>query len=127
MRRWERDYRLTLPFLAAVDEPDQCLSFVEADGCWKFALKLAAPCEDVTCSVYGSDGRRPVPYPVDAAGATVALKPDATRRLWTAEIPVPPVKSARSGKPMRPCAKATVLGGSLAVPVYTPLFKVRGT
>ena len=77
----------------------------------------------MTCSVYGSDGRRPVPYPVDAAGATVALKPDATRRLWTAEIPVPPVKSARSGKPMRPCAKATVLGGAIDVPMYTQLFK----
>ena len=61
LRLWVYDYRITLPFLAAVDEPEQCLSFVEVDGKWKFALKLAAPCEDVTCSVYGSDGRRPVP------------------------------------------------------------------
>ena len=122
LRLWERNYRLTLPFIAAVEEPEQYLSFVEADGRWKFELKLAAPCEDVTCSVYGSDGRRPVPYPVDAAGATVELKPDATRRLWTAEIPVPPVKSARSGRPMRPCAKVIVFGDSSTVPVYTSLF-----
>lgn len=121
LRIWSYDYRLTLPFIAAVEEPDQCLSFVETDDRWKFALKLAAPCEDVTCSVYGSDGRRPVPYPVNAAGATVALKPDATRRLWTAEIPVPPAKAARSGKPMHPCAKATVLGGAIDVPIMSPL------
>ena len=63
----------------------------------------------------------PVPYPVDAAGSSVALKPDATRRVWTAEVPVPPVKSARSGKPMHPCAKATVLGGAIDVPIMTSL------
>ena len=121
LRLWSYDYRLTLPFIAAVEEPEQFLSFVAEDGKWKFLLKLAAPCEDVTCSVYGSDGRRPVPYPVDAAGSSVALKPDATRRVWTAEIPVPPVKAARSGKPMHPCAKATVLGGAIDVPIMTSL------
>ena len=84
LRIWSYDYRLTLPFIAAVDEPDQFLSFVEENGKWKFVLKLAAPCEDVTCSIYGSDGRRPVSYPVDAAGSSVSLKPNATRRLWTA-------------------------------------------
>ena len=123
LRLWVYDYRITLPFVAAVAEPEQCFSFVEEDGKWKFALKLAAPCEDVTCSVYGSDGRRPVPYPVGNAGASVALSPDSSRRLWTAEIPVPPVKSARNGRPMHPCAKATVLGGSLAVPIYTARFR----
>ncbi|MBQ3343980.1 MAG: hypothetical protein IJG84_18930 [Kiritimatiellae bacterium] len=121
LRLWERGYRLTLPFIAAVEEPEQYLSFVEADGRWKFTLKLAAPCEDVTCSVYGSDGRRPVPYPVDDAGSSVALKPDATRRLWTAEIPVPPAKAARSGKPMHPWAKATVLGGAIDIPIMSSL------
>ena len=123
LRLWDRDYRLTLPFIAAVEDPEQCLSFSESDGMWQFALKLAAPCEDVTCSVYGNDGRRPVPYPVDATGATVVLKPDATRRVWTAKIPVPPVKSARNGKPMRPCAKVTVLGGGIDIPVLTVMQK----
>ena len=124
LRLRSHDYRLTLPFIAAVEEPGQYLSFREEDGRWKFLLKLSAPCEDVACSVYGSDGRRPVPYPVEDSGvASVELKPDATRRVWTTDIPVPPVKSRRNGKPMHPWAKATVLGGC-GVPLMTPL--VRG-
>ena len=62
-----------------------------------------------------------MPYSAGPSGAAVVLKPDASRRLWTAEIPVPPAIAARNGKPMHPWAKATVLGGSIAVPICTPL------
>lgn len=126
LRLVAHNLKVTMPFIAAVAEPEQCLSFREEGGMWKFALHLSAPCEDVTCSLYGDDNHRPVPYSAGPSGAAVVLKPDASRRLWTAEIPVPPSIAARNGKPMRPWAKATVLGGSIAVPICSPLAKSGG-
>ena len=64
---------------------------------------------------------RPVPYPMGEAIPNVPMRPDASRRLWTGEIPAPTLAVDQEGKPMHPRAKATVLGGSLTVPVYTPL------
>ena len=125
LRLLTHNCKVTVPFVAVVAEPEQRLSFREEDGKWKFELRLAAPCEDVTCSLYGNDGHGPVPYPVGASGKNVAMKPDASRRLWMAEIPAQPIAAARNGKQMCPWAKATVLGGSLTVPAYTPLVSAR--
>jgi len=113
---------IKMPFLVGCDEPADRLSFTEKDGQWTVELHLAAPCEDVTCSLYGSDGRRPVPYAVGGT-ASVALKPvDAKRTHWQATLTKPsdPPKN-RSGKPMHPWAQVEVLGGKLAVPLHTGL------
>ena len=121
LRIRSHDYRLDIPFIAAVADPEQYMLFAEEGGKWKVTLQLKDPCEEVACSLYGSNAYRPIPYPMGEATPNVPMRPDASRRLWTGEIPAPTLAVDQEGKPMHPWAKATVLGGSLTVPVYTPL------
>ena len=118
---------LTFKYIKLVKEPENSLGIefkggkdnIEVGDTFKVVLKLAKPCEDVTCKILSDVGTGPNPYSINGKDNIELKAQDKDGKVWTATVNVKSLQTAANLKKRAIMLKATLLGSDLNKPIFT--------
>ena len=130
MTFYNYNMELTLKYIKLVKEPENYIGVeveggkdrIEVGDTFKVTLKLAEPCEDVTCKIMADTGSGINAYSINGKDNIELEAQDDDCKIWTATAKVkslPPTTAKKKYYKRSVMLKATVLGSKFSTPIYT--------
>ncbi len=126
VRFYNYNMALTFKYVKMEKTPANCVGVeftagkdrIEVGDKFKLFLRLAEPCEDVTCKLTSDTGTGPRPFAINGKDNVEMTPIDDDCRMWEAEVDVKSIQSGSYGK-RAVMVKVSVLGSRFQTPIYT--------
>lgn len=126
IRFYNYNMALTFKYIKSEKAPVNCIGVefpagkerIEVGDKFKVFLKLAEPCEDVTCKLLSDTGRGPNAFAINGKDNVEMTPIDDDCKIWEANIDVKSLQAGSYGK-RAVMIKVSVLGSRFHMPLYT--------
>lgn len=130
MTFYNYNMELTFKYIKMVKEPENYIGVelepgkdrIQVGDTFKVILKLAQPCEDVTCKIMTDIGSGIGAYSINGKDNIELEAQDDDCKLWTATVTVkslPPTTPKKKYGKRSVMLKASILGSKFSTPIYT--------